>query len=93
MLNLEMLSDNAQAYFDEFVINGTDDELFASGYLRGHVDLVIGQALVAKASLSWSEFVEQVEASLNKAIKQGELAQDDIGPVNLVLNQLIHKLG
>jgi len=93
MLDLEQLSDDAQAYFDEFVVSGTDDELFASGYLRGHVDLVLGTAIVAQESLLWSQFVEQVEASINKAIKNGELEQKDIEPVNTILNQLILKLG
>ena len=92
MLDLELLSDKAQAYFDEFVVTGSDDELFASGYLRGHVDLVVGQAMVAEQSLDWQQFVEQVEASINSAIKNGELEQTDIEPVNQVLNRLIAKL-
>ncbi|WP_241967644.1 YfcL family protein [Pseudidiomarina insulisalsae] len=29
--------------FDDAVVNGDDDELFASGYLRGHFDLVVAQ--------------------------------------------------
>ena len=92
MLNLEKLSDDAQAYFDEFVVSGTDDELFASGYLRGHVDLVLGSAIVAEETLEWSQFVSSVEESINKAIKNGELEQNDIKPVNRILNQLIEKL-
>ena len=68
MLDLELLSDRAQAYFDEFVVTGNDDELFASGYLRGHVDLVIGSALVKEETLVWDEFVSQVESSINTAI-------------------------
>ena len=92
MLNLEQLSDDAQAYFDEFVVSGTDDELFASGYLRGHVDLVLGSAIVAEETLEWSQFVSSVEESINKAIKNGELEQNDIKPVNRILNQLIEKL-
>ena len=92
MLNLEQLSDDAQAYFDEFVVSGTDDELFASGYLRGHVDLVLGSAIVAEETLEWTQFVAKVEDSINKAIKSGELEQNDIEPVNRLLNLLIQKL-
>ena len=29
--------------FDQAVVDGDDDELFASGYLRGHFDLVVAQ--------------------------------------------------
>ena len=87
-----MVSDNAQLYFDGFVAEGTDDELFASGYLRGHVDLIIGGAMVQEQDLSLEEFVEQVEASVNKAIKNGELEQGDIETVNSMLNNMIKHL-
>ena len=88
MLNLEQLSDNAQEYFDSFVVDGTDDELFASGYLRGHVDLIIGTAMLSQTEISLDEVVEQVTGSINKAIKNGELEQNDITSVNAVLNSL-----
>lgn len=29
--------------FDASIVNGNDDQLFAGGYLRGHVDLVVAQ--------------------------------------------------
>ena len=40
----------------------------------------------------WDEFVSQVETSINTAIKNGELEQVDIEPVNQVLNRLIETL-
>jgi hypothetical protein len=89
MLNLEQLSDKAQEYFDGFVVSGTDDELFASGYLRGHVDLVVGTAMLEHTELTLDEVVENVTSSVNKAIKNGELEQDDIKAVNTVLNSLL----
>lgn len=92
MLNLEQLSDNAQEYFDSFVVDGTDDELFASGYLRGHVDLIIGTAMLSHTEISLDEVVEQVTGSINKAIKNGELEQNDITSVNAVLNSLLKHL-
>ena len=92
MVDLEQLSDDAQLYFDGFVAEGTDDELFASGYLRGHVDLIIGTAMVQESELSLDEFVDNVERSVNKAIKNGELEQGDIETVNTMLNSLIKHL-
>jgi hypothetical protein len=93
MLNLEQLSDTAQEYFDGFVVNGTDDELFASGYLRGHVDLVVGTAMLEHTELTLDEVVENISSSVNKAIRNGELEQDDIKAVNTVLNSLVVRLG
>lgn len=92
MINLEDISDFSQAVFDEYVVSGSDDELFASGYLRGHVDVVIGGALVQGAELTMAELIEQITSSINKAIKAGELEQNDIETVNQVLNKLIEKL-
>ncbi|MDU0114522.1 YfcL family protein [Psychrosphaera aquimarina] len=89
MLNLEQLSDTAQEYFDGFVVSGTDDELFASGYLRGHVDLVIGTAMLENTSIELEQVVTEITASVNKAIKNGELEQEDIKAVNTVLNSLL----
>jgi hypothetical protein len=89
MLDLEMLSDQSQLHFDEYVVNGSDDELFASGYLRGHVDLVIGGALAQQESLELNEVVERITASVNIAIRNGELEQNDIQVVNRILNTLI----
>lgn len=37
---LTQLVDGVEPVFDEVIVEGSDDELFASGYLRGHFDLV-----------------------------------------------------
>lgn len=37
---LSQLVDDIEPVFDEVIVEGSDDELFASGYLRGHFDLV-----------------------------------------------------
>ncbi|GAB2996120.1 YfcL family protein [Psychrosphaera aestuarii] len=92
MVDLEALSDKAQEYFDGYVAEGTDDQLFASGYLRGHVDLVIGTAIVKQETLTLESLVDDVEKSVNKAIKNGELEQNDIETVNDMLNRLIKYL-
>lgn len=92
MVDLELLSDKAQEYFDSYVAEGTDDQLFASGYLRGHVDLVIGTAIVQEETITLESLIDDVEKSVNKAIKNGELEQGDIVTVNDMLNSLIKHL-
>ena len=52
--------------FDQAVISGTDDELFASGYLRGHVDLVVAQ-LELNAHAEVSAVMPAVIASVDAA--------------------------
>lgn len=42
-LTLQALVEQVEPVFDEAVSDGNDDELFASGYLRGHFDLVAAQ--------------------------------------------------
>ncbi|WP_462168656.1 YfcL family protein [Pseudoalteromonas lipolytica] len=69
--------DAAQQYFDDLVDKATDDELFAGGYLRGHFDLAVGYAQVEELDLSTDELNNQVESSLVKAYRNGELNEDD----------------
>lgn len=61
---------------DSMVATATDDELFAGGYLRGHISLA-----VARAELEGKTLVRDVKSyvlrSLNEAILQGELSEDD----------------
>ncbi len=89
MLDLEQLSEQAQAFLDQFIATGTDDELFASGYLRGHIDLIIGSAIVNNETVTNDEVIEGVVGSIDKAIKSGELEQNDVEIVNRILNQWI----
>ncbi|HEG4445951.1 YfcL family protein [Aeromonas hydrophila] len=61
---------------DGMVVTATDDELFAGGYLRGHISLA-----VARAELEGKTLVRDVKSyvlrSLNEAILQGELSEQD----------------
>ena len=61
---------------DSMVATATDDELFAGGYLRGHISLA-----VARAELEGKTLVRDVKSyvlrSLNGAILQGELSEED----------------
>ena len=64
-------------YFDNSVAHLTDDELFASGYLRGHVDLAVGQLQLTEQTFSADDIHAAVDASLAAAIANGELNQTD----------------
>lgn len=61
---------------DSMVATATDDELFAGGYLRGHISLA-----VARAELEGKTLVRDIKSyvlrSLNEAILQGELSEED----------------
>ena len=61
---------------DSMVASATEDELFAGGYLRGHISLA-----VARAELEGKTLVRDVKSyvlrSLNEAILQGELSEED----------------
>ncbi|TMP40028.1 hypothetical protein CWB96_02880 [Pseudoalteromonas citrea] len=67
----------AQKFFDDLVDKANDDELFAGGYLRGHFDLAVGYAQVEGEDLSPHELNENVEKSLVKAYRNGELTDAD----------------
>ncbi|MCX2533269.1 YfcL family protein [Plesiomonas shigelloides] len=64
------------ALIDEMVEHGTDDELFAGGYLRGHLTLAVADAEADGVS-SLSELAQRVNASLDAAIAKGELSPPD----------------
>ncbi|MGY3942834.1 YfcL family protein [Aeromonas tecta] len=61
---------------DTMVATASDDDLFAGGYLRGHISLA-----VARAELEGKTLVRDVKSyvlrSLNEAILQGELSEQD----------------
>lgn len=67
----------AADFFDQLVPVATDDELFAAGYLRGHLDLVVGTLQVAGDPFAVPTVLTHVEQSLAKAISQGELSLAD----------------
>lgn len=61
---------------DAMVATASEDELFAGSYLRGHISLA-----VARAELEGKTLVRDVKSyvlrSLNEAILQGELSEQD----------------
>ena len=73
LVKISQMSD----YFDNSVAHLSDDELFASGYLRGHVDLAVGQLQLTEQAFSADDIMTAVDASLAVAIQNGELNHAD----------------
>lgn len=73
----EQYIERLSAFFDQAVQTASDDELFAQGYLRGHVDLAIGQLQVAAEPFVISDIVRTVNSSLAAAVAGGELNEQD----------------
>ncbi|QCR35445.1 YfcL family protein [Nissabacter sp. SGAir0207] len=64
------------ALIDDMVDRASDDELFAGGYLRGHLTLAVAEA-EENGEHTPQALKLRVEQSLNKAIHAGELAPRD----------------
>ncbi|MEN5014760.1 YfcL family protein [Erwinia sp. Eh17-17] len=61
---------------DDMVEHASDDELFAGGYLRGHLTLAVAE--IEQAGVHTQEALQvQVQHSLDKAITAGELSPRD----------------
>ncbi|MDR5616071.1 YfcL family protein [Arsenophonus sp.] len=67
---------------DNNVDDASQDELFAGGYLCGHLTLAIAE-LETENKNNIEALSERVEASIDKAIKAGELSPPD---QRLILN-------
>lgn len=73
--------------FDALVPVATDDELFASGYLRGHFDLAVGTLQVDGEPFAATDVISQVNTTLALAIANGELNAEDQLHVNKIWSQ------
>lgn len=62
------------ALIDDMVEHASDDELFAGGYLRGHLTLAVAES-EEHAEHSAEQLKVRVQSSLDKAIKAGELSR------------------
>ncbi len=58
------------ALIDDMVEHASDDELFAGGYLRGHLTLAVAES-EEHAEHSAEQLKVRVQSSLDKAIKAG----------------------
>ncbi|MGG4609077.1 YfcL family protein [Providencia sp. Me31A] len=61
---------------DDMVEHASDDELFAGGYLRGHLTLAVAELEVENLTSS-DALYQRVEESIQTAIKAGELTPPD----------------
>ncbi len=64
------------ALIDDMVEHASDDELFAGGYLRGHLTLAVAE-MEENDEHSAERLKARVQSSLDKAIKAGELSPPD----------------
>lgn len=67
------------ALIDDMVEHASDDELFAGGYLRGHLTLAVAEAEEhgEHGEHTAEALKARVENSLHKAITAGELSPPD----------------
>ena len=64
------------ALIDDMVDHASDDELFAGGYLRGHLTLAVDE-LEGEGEHTAQAINEKDASSLEKAISAGELSPPD----------------
>lgn len=64
------------ALIDDMVDHASDDELFAGGYLRGHLTLAVAET-EEHGEHSLEDLHRRVESSLERAIGNGELSPPD----------------
>lgn len=87
---LQTLVEQLDVVFDEAVTEGDDDELFASGYLRGHFDLV-----VAQLELSGTAKPEHLLPALQESIQASkhELQPADQAHIQNLYQRLVNRAG
>ena len=78
------------ALIDDMVEHASDDELFASGYLRGHLTLAVAD-LEHGEDHSPEALNTAVSGSLEKAIQAGELSPRDQSLVLSMWDNLYQK--
>lgn len=86
--DFDQLVERLETVFDDAVVSGTDDELFACGYLRGHFDLV-----VAQLEMSGNTQSGNIMPALREAVykTRHELSPADQAHINNVLDKLALK--
>ena len=88
IMNIHEFEQLLLAQIDAIVAKGSDDELFASGYLRGHVSLA-----VANCEIHGKTLVRDVEMNVLRSLQQaclnGELNDQDQRLVEEMWQQLL----
>ena len=85
--NVSELAASVEHVFDQAVEHGDDNELFASGYLRGHFDLVVAQ-LELQGETAPNELWEALQAALHQT--RNELNPQDQQHVQAMLQRLMN---
>ncbi|WP_261815562.1 YfcL family protein [Vibrio gallicus] len=83
------LEEQLLEYIDQQVVTASDDELFAGGYLRGHISLAAADC-ESEAIFDVAEFKLKIEQSLKAA--QAELTPADRVIVSDMWDSLSHML-
>jgi hypothetical protein len=65
-----------QEQFDAVVDSGTDEDLFISSYLSGHLDLMVGQAFIQQ-NYSFEDLNRQVMNSLDASFLNDNLTSEE----------------
>ncbi|MGL9721362.1 YfcL family protein [Symbiopectobacterium sp.] len=78
------------ALIDDMVEHASDDELFAGGYLRGHLTLAVAEA-EEQGETSVQALYQRVCDSVQQAIKNGELSPPDQILVNGMWDDLFQR--
>lgn len=76
---------------DSRVEHATDDELFAGGYLQGHITLAVAE-LEQENNMQLEALRVRVEESIQKAIKAGELSPPDQALVLSTWHDLVNSI-
>ncbi|MFI3246039.1 MAG: YfcL family protein [Ferrimonas sp.] len=82
---IEQWDQLCQHWLHEQVTRGSDDDVFASGYLQGHFAVVLAQ-LDRQPNVAFSQLQQQMETSLVEA--KNELAPADLALVQHAWQQL-----
>ncbi|RLM24888.1 hypothetical protein BIY29_08185 [Brenneria alni] len=78
------------ALIDDMVEHASDDELFASGYLRGHLTVSVAQ-VEENGEHTLEDLHRRVSENIDKAIKNGELSPPDQILVNRMWETLFQQ--
>ncbi|UYA61247.1 YfcL family protein [Pectobacterium colocasium] len=78
------------ALIDDMVEHASDDELFAGGYLRGHLTVSVAEA-EEHGEQTLEALHARVSDSINNAIKNGELSPPDQVLVNGMWERLFQQ--
>ncbi len=78
------------ALIDDMVEHASDDELFAGGYLRGHLTLAVAEA-EEQGETTVQALYQRVCDSVQQAIKNGELSPPDQILVNGMWDDLFQR--